>query len=252
MIQIKDYPAVVLVVSLLAFWLSVQLGGLISKRATYEKGEREDLSLMTNASLTLLALIIGFSFSMALGRYDQRRNYEAEEANAIGTEYVRADLLPATDGARVRSLLNEYVDQRASFYSVRDMKRLELVRQETARLQKEMWSTVQNAARATPSIPMVLVISGMNDVLNSADYSQAAWWYRVPTGAWLTMVVLSVCCCVLIGFGAQTRGRLLLVFPFLVAVSFFFIADIDSPVRGIIRVPPKNLINLSQSMHQHE
>ena len=55
---------------------------------------------MINASLTLLALIIGFSFSMAVSRYDQRKNYEEEEANAIGTEYVRVDLLPAEDAGQ--------------------------------------------------------------------------------------------------------------------------------------------------------
>jgi len=54
------------------------------------------------ASLTLLALIIGFSFSMAVSRYDQRKNYEEAEANAIGTEYLRANLLPADDATRVR------------------------------------------------------------------------------------------------------------------------------------------------------
>ena len=60
------------------------------------------------ATLTLLGLIIGFSFSMAISRYDQRKVYEEAEANAIGTEYVRADLLPAGDAARVRALLRDY------------------------------------------------------------------------------------------------------------------------------------------------
>jgi hypothetical protein len=57
----------------------------------------------------LLGLIIGFSFSMATSRYDQRKNYEEAEANAIGTEYVRADLLPAADAATVRTLLRKYL-----------------------------------------------------------------------------------------------------------------------------------------------
>jgi hypothetical protein len=53
----------------------------------------------------LLALIIGFSFSIAIDRYEQRRDYEEAEAKAIGTEYVRADFLASTDAAKVRVLL---------------------------------------------------------------------------------------------------------------------------------------------------
>ena len=75
------------------------------------------LALSWTATLTLLALIIGFTFSMALNRYDQRKIYEEEEANAIGTEYLRAELLPAADAAKVRTLLLNYLDQRVLFYS---------------------------------------------------------------------------------------------------------------------------------------
>ena len=79
---------------------------------------------MLSATLTLLGLLIGFSFSMAVSRYDQRKNYEEAEANAIGTEYVRADLLPAADAARVRNLLKKYVGQRVLFYTTRNQQRL--------------------------------------------------------------------------------------------------------------------------------
>ena len=69
--------------------------------------EREDFGVVQAATLTLLGLIIGFSFSMAIGRYDQRKNYEEAEANAIGTEYVRAGLLPAADATKVRAQLTK-------------------------------------------------------------------------------------------------------------------------------------------------
>ena len=91
--------------SLLVLWLSVQVGAFIRKRRPLPEDERDDFALVVNASLTLLALIIGFTFSMAVSRYVQRKNYEEEEANAIGTEYVRAELLPPSDGARVQELL---------------------------------------------------------------------------------------------------------------------------------------------------
>ena len=97
--------------------LSALIGAsFLMRQRKLEEDIREDFGVILAATLTLLGLIIGFSFSMAMSRYDQRKNYEAAEANAIGTEYVRADLLPASDAAKVRALLRDYLDQRVLFY----------------------------------------------------------------------------------------------------------------------------------------
>src|SRR5204862_4808894 len=101
-------------------------------------------------TLTLLGLIIGFTFSMAVGRYDQRKNYEAEEANAIGTEYVRADLLPAPEAATVRKLLADYVAQRIDDYQSRDINLLRKINAQTVQLQSRMWSAVTAPSIAQP------------------------------------------------------------------------------------------------------
>lgn len=251
MIRLLDYPLVVFVMSLLILVVAVWAGRALMQIpiGVNRDRDRDDLNLVTNASLTLLALIIGFSFSMAVSRYDQRKNYEEEEANAIGTEYVRADLLGAADAARVQQLLKQYLDQRIRFYTVRDENELEQADRETARLQNEMWAIVRAAAGAQPSAPMAVVVTGMNDVLNRQGYTQASWWNRIPEGAWSLMVALGICCCLLIGYSSHRRGVLLYaVFPFLVAISFFLIADIDSPRQGVIRVHPQNLISLAQSL----
>src|SRR6266581_3712214 len=110
--QIVRYPILVFAFSLLVLWLSVRIGAFFCKRRSLEEDEREDFGVIAAATLTLLGLIIGFSFSMAVSRYDQRKNYEEAEANAISTEYVRADLLPDEDSARVRELLRQYLNQR--------------------------------------------------------------------------------------------------------------------------------------------
>lgn len=249
--MVTDYPLLVFVLSLLALWLSTQLGVYLAKRRKLEEGTREDFGVILAATLTLLGLIIGFSFSMAIGRYDQRKNYEEAEANAIGTEYVRADLLPAADAARVRALLKSYLGQRILFYSDRNEDEIRLINGRTAQLQSELWTAILAPAAARPTPPVALAVSGMNDVLNSQGYTQAAWWNRIPFTAWLLMTLIAVCATTLVGMGsknANRMSRLVLVLPLVISIAFFLIADIDSPRRGIIRVVPQNLLSLSQSL----
>jgi hypothetical protein len=168
-----SHPFGVFGFSLVVLWLSVQIGTLVDQKLRpIQDNEREDLALVISASLTLLALIIGFSFSMAVNRYDQRKNYEEEEANAIGTEYVRAGLLPTADAVRVRELLTQYLDQRLLFYTTRDPRQLERIGSETAKLQTEMWSIVQSAALAQPTPPIALTVSGMNLASKSSPLSR--------------------------------------------------------------------------------
>ena len=83
MYYLTDYPFVVLVVSLAALWGSAQVGVLLHKKLRpMEESERDDFNVVSAATMTLLGLIIGFSFAMAISRYDQRKNYEEDEANA--------------------------------------------------------------------------------------------------------------------------------------------------------------------------
>ena len=109
--NLMDYPLVVFALSFVVLVLAVTIGDTLRSWVSPLKEEdRQDFSVILGATLTLLGLLIGFSFSMATSRYDQRKNYEEAEANAIGTEYVRADLLPAGDAAKVRELLKKYTD----------------------------------------------------------------------------------------------------------------------------------------------
>jgi hypothetical protein len=194
---------------------------------------------------------IARGFQCGSGRYDQRKNYEEEEANAIGTEYVRADLLPSADAQQVRALLSRYIEQRVLFYQTRDVQELERINATTMQLQAGLWAAVRDAAAAQPNPVTTLAVAGMNEVLNSQGYTQAAWWNRIPLAAWGLMVAIAVCCNLLVGYGARTAKvslTLLVVLPVVVATSFALIADIDSPRGGIIRVSPINLVSTAQSL----
>lgn len=252
MINIAHHPLLVLALAFTGLWLAAHLGGFLrrQKRDLDEK-LREDLGVILAASLTLLGLIIGFSFSMATSRYDLRKNYEEAEANAIGTEYVRADLLPAGEAEALRPLLRGYLDERVAFYEAQDESELAQVNARTMKLQTQLWSAVLTPAAAHPTPITALAVAGMNDVLNSQSYTQAAFWNRIPTAAWGLMAAIAIGCNLLMGYGARSgtaRSLLLPILPLLVAIAFTFIADIDSPRRGIIRVHPQNLISLAESL----
>ena len=245
-----DSPGAVLVLSLIGLWVSAQIGAFFRKKTKLlEEDERQDFDVVLAATLTLLGLIIGFSFSMVITRYDQRKNYEEEEANAIGTEYVRADLLPAADAAKVQDLLKQYLEQRILFYETRDGDELERINTRTGQLQAAMWSVVQADAAKQPTPTMALVTSGMNDVLNSQGYTQAAWWNQFPLAAWGLLFAIAIMCNLLIGYGARRRSQILFsTLPIAVSISFFLIADISSPRQGLIKVIPQNLVSLPQSL----
>jgi len=251
MFNLFNHPFLLLAITFPVLWCATLIGRWFHTR-TKEFGQdsHEDFQFVVGGTLTLLVLIIGFTFSMAVSRYDMRKNYEEQEANAIGTEYVRADLLPPGDAARVQALLKNYLNQRILNYRTRDMDQLREIDAETARLQTEMWSAVAKPGIEQPTQIRALVVSGMNDVLNSQGYTQAAWWNRIPVGAWILMVLISIFCNLLVGYGAHGRsGSVFLILPIALSISLFLIADIDAPRGGVILVHPQNLEALAASLH---
>jgi len=252
MSHLLRYPLAVFVLSFAVLFVATRVGMYVHSLSKHLHEQlREDFSVILGATLTLLALIIGFSFSMAVARYDQRKTYEEAEANAIGTEYLRADLLPAADAAKVRPLLRSYLDRRIEFYRVRNINDLDPINARTAKLQNELWAAVRSVATAQPTPLNTLVVAGMNDVLNSQGYTQAAYWNRIPPGVWLLMGIIAIAGNALVGFGSRgARGAkaLLLVLPVVVSLAFFLIADIDSPHTGLVHVSAQNLLSLAGSL----
>jgi len=251
-----EYPLSVLILSLAALYLSERIGAFLGAiRVNINEEERKNLGLILSATLTLMSLIIGFTFSMAISRYDQRKNLEVAEANAIGTEYTRAGLLPDQDAALVRKILVSYLDQRILFYETRDDPKLLMIDATTDRLEASMWSAVKVPAGNQPTPVISLAVAGMNDVLNSRTDTEGAWLNRIPSEAWGLMAVVAISAHLLIGFDTrrtEASRALLIVLPMAVSISFFLIADIDSPRRGIIHIHPENLDSLSRSFHEND
>ena len=190
---------------------------------------------------------------MAIDRHDQREVFEEGEANAIGTEYLRADLLPPKTATATKDLLIQYIDQRILFYSRQSPEKIQEIRNKTDQLQTALWNEILPTIKAQNTATMALIASGMNDVINSQGYVQAAWWNRIPYTAWTLMAAIAICANLLVGFGARNfekNAGLFMIFPFVISVSFFLIADIDSPRGGVIRIEARNLVALKNNLTQ--
>lgn len=251
MANILRQPYFLLGVTFFALWAAARVGlAFRRKHHGIADEDTEDFTFIVGATLTLLGLIIGFTFSMSVSRYDQRKNFEEQEANAIGTEYLRVDVLPPADAAKIRSMLKLYLDQRILYYMARNEAPLAGISATTTHLQKQLWTAAITPAKAQPSPLTALVVAGMNDVLNAQGYAQAAWWNRIPAAAWILLVTISFFCNLLIGYGVRLRSELLfLILPVVLSISLFLIADIDSPRRGVIHVRAQNLESLAESLN---
>jgi hypothetical protein len=242
------HPIVLFVVLLVLFMSAVAFGAFVLRRvARLPEENRDDFNVVQTSTLTLLALLVGFSLSMAVGRYDQRKTLEESEANAIGTEYARADLVDAAVAARIKTALVRYAKLRKADFQTRAPDELARIRHDTATAQAELWKLATQVARDQPTPIGALVVAGMNDVLNSQDYSEAARINHIPSGAWYLMLVIALIACMVQGYGSKgnlRKGLLVAFLPATVALSLALIADIDSPRTGVIRVEPRDLTRL--------
>jgi len=250
MSESSAFPLIVFAFSLAAQWLAAFLGNCLrTTTGGFGKASHQDIDIILGASMTLLALMVGFSFSMAVTRYDLRKNYEEAEANAIGTAFLRADLLPAGDAARLRSLLKKYLDLRIAFYAVYNPQQIDKITANTADMQIKLWQAVLPAANANPTPVAALAVASINDVLSAQGNAQAAWLNRLPAGVWAIMGLVALATNVLIGVSERRKGMLLLlILPVILSISFLLIADIDNPRGGLIPILPHNLTTVTHAL----
>ena len=185
----------------------------------------------------LLSLLIGFALSMALSRFDQRKELVIEEANAIGTAYLRAGMQPEPVRSSAPGLFRDYVDARlATFGTMSDIDENSPALKQARNIQNQLWSEATAAAQQTPTPIVGLYVSALNDVIDLDAKRVAARRNRVPQDIWALIAVLAVLTSVIIGYGQRHRAALATFIPALmVAISMSLIADLDSPVASNAR-----------------
>lgn len=240
------------IVILLVVLLAVEFGYRLGKyrRSHHETEKEAPLGTMVGATLGLLAFVLAFTFGLAAQRFDTRRQVLLDEANAIGTTYLRAGTLPER-GEEVRRLLREYVNVRLK--AMQSGKVAEGIRG-SEDIQQKVWTEAEAVGVKNPnSIVVGLFIQSLNEMIDlHAARMQAGLRSRIPGAIWLGLFAVAALSLATMGYHAGLSGTRRSLAIVAVAVTFAvvieLIADLDRPQEGILKVSQQALLDTQRSM----
>jgi hypothetical protein len=202
--------------------------------------------------LGLLALLLGFSFAMGETRYDLRKKLIVDEANAIGTSWLRAAALPEDQGAEVKRLLQQYARVRLLREHVRRAADVDAARAQATRLQLATWSRAAAIAQKDPrSQPVSLLLQSLNEMIDLSSKRLEATRNHIPGTVLVLLVIVAVAAMGWVGAGLGTSGphslAPTLILSLLIALVITVVVDLDQPRSGLIRVSSTPLLDLVRS-----
>ncbi len=216
-------------------------------------GSREPFAVIQAAMLGFMALVLAFGLSLAVGRYESRRAAVVDEANAIGTSYLRAQTLDEPQRTQSLDLLRRYTDASIQVAgTVPGGPEQSAAIASSSETQRSLWSQAGTAVTAAPTATAPrLYVEGLNEAFDSLSTRIAGLGNRVPTPVLLLELVGAALALGLLALHLATLGRgpsIALLAASLVAATLFITFDLDRPVRGLINVPADPLTSLRASM----
>ncbi len=228
-----------------ALLLVIELGRRIGTRAMAGDpvGTQAGAGVVDAAVFGLLGLLVAFTFSGAATRFEARRQLVVEEANAIGTAYLRLDVLPAAAQPALRARFREYLDSRlAAYRAMPDMAAVEAELGRTTRLQEEIWHRAVAACGepgVAPSTP-ALVLPALNAMIDIVTTRTVAARTHQPMAIFAMLFALVLVGALLVGYGmsgAPSRNLVHMIgFALAVTVVIYVILDLEFPRVGLIRL----------------
>jgi hypothetical protein len=227
-----------------------EVGYRLGRRwADTERGKSESVVWQAQV-LALLGLLIAFSFGMAETRFETRRQIIVDEANAIGTTYLRAGFLGDPGGGELHRLLRSYVDARIEFYEAgTDRPRVLESLRTASRLQEQIWSRVEAAVRADPhAMAPSLLAQATNEMIDMEGSRRASVQQHVPWPVFAMLLVVAATGVALIGHSAGLDGARfwfgMIAMPLLIAAVITLIYDLDHPRLGLVRLGQESMLAL--------
>jgi len=240
--------AAVAAIMLLSFEIGYRFGE--RGRSIREVEAPVSLSSMVAGLLGMLAFVLAFTFSIASSHHDARKMQVLEEANAIGTAYLRTDFLEPEYRDEVKRLLEDYVDLRLQKVTVDNYRSILARSEETHDL---LWAQVSRAAATRPDTNTQLAVESINHLIDThTKRVMAALFTRIPGSIWLALLAISIFCMLTMGIqiGFAGKRRLIAVVPMLLAFAVLvtLVVDLDRPQSGLIRVSQKAMTDLQNRM----
>ncbi|WP_332658780.1 bestrophin-like domain [Brevundimonas sp.] len=242
---INDAPLLLIAGLLfLAQCLMREVGGWIRRRVSADAGESaeevSDKGYLLSGVLGLLALLIAFTFGLAVDRYEGRRHLVTEEANAIGTAEMRVQLLPPPDGARLADMLRDYARTRAAYGLADTTDRPSLARSSAVQRSALQTAALSSLAPVSTTALAAFVGASINAVLDIGVEREAMNDARVPLTILRALVLYALLTAAMLGYGltgARARHRATTVILFtLLSLAILLILDLDRPQGGTIRI----------------
>jgi hypothetical protein len=233
---------------LLAVEVGYRIGRWRQRRATHERDA--PVGAIVGAILGLLAFLIAFTFGMAASRFELRRELVLDEANAIGTTYLRAALVPEPHRSEIRTLLREYVDVRLGGVEP-GMAAPALAHSEE--LQGRLWAQSVAVAEKNPTPITSLFVQSLNEVINlHSKRLTMGIRSRIPVPIWWALYFTTILAMLGVGYyeGLTSTARSLEILVLVVTFSgvLGLLADLDRPQEGLIKVSQQAMIDLQKSM----
>ncbi len=240
---------ILFVAILLAYEISFRLGRRYQRNTDHEV--KSQTSVIQAGILGLLALLLGFTFNMALQRFDNRSHAVIKEANTIGTALLRTKLLPEPYDSETYELLRQYIDKRieVSRVDLTKMDERHLINVETELIQEKIWDITIKAVEMDPR-PATTghFISALNAVIDARGERNAIQQRYVPEVILFLLFVVFIIGGALMGYtsglGLKRAYIPTVMFTLLIVLVVFIIIDLDRPKRGIIQVKQDSLIEL--------
>jgi hypothetical protein len=235
-------------VVLAAVEVGFRLGRLRRRQAETEK--ESSVGAMVAATLGLLGFVLAFTFGLAASRFDTRRLTLVDEANAIGTTYLRAAMLPEPERSESRRLLREYVDLRVADVNPEQLQR---ALSGSTELHSRLWAQAVAAADKGPrSVPTGLFIQALNEVIDlHSKRVLVGLRNRIPGSIWAALYVLAILAMAQLGYheglASPRRSPAVLALVLTFSAIMLLIADLDRPLEGLLRVSQQAMIDLRQS-----
>lgn len=241
---------------LVLFLLAMEMGfrsGLSVDRNTLERVNVPVLTIET-AMLGLVGLLLGFSTSMAVSRFEERKHLVLEEANALGTSYLRTELLVPPHNKEMQALLCRYVNFRLeSIKSGEDLTRIIASRKETTRLQSEFWNQVSVFAENDPHPVLAsLLLQSINQAIDMEGARWMALHNIVPRSVMIANATVALLAASLVGFSFGLAGKRqpysMALLSIAITIVLAVIMDLDRPRSGFIVVSQQPMIDLRAQM----